>query len=83
MFGKVFETVRSGRFIQFLVQDPDPGSIEMVRDMPGVTEFEDVPVSLEEVYAAVIGKPSDAAPRPPQLVPESANGVAHGEGVRS
>lgn len=83
MFGTVFETVRSGRFIQFLVQNPDPNAVEMVRDMPGVTEFEDVPVSLEEVYAAVIGKPSEAAGHPPRLVSESANGVAHDEGVRS
>ncbi len=83
MFGKVFETVRSGRFIQFLVQDPDPRAIEIVRDMVGVTEFEDVSVSLEEIYAAVIGKPSETVEARPHPIPESANGVAHDKGVRS
>jgi ABC-2 type transport system ATP-binding protein len=76
MLGTVFETHRSGRFVQYLVRDPDPGAIETIRDTAGVTDFEDNPVGLEEVYAAVIGKPADAAParRPDPYV--SANGEA-------
>jgi ABC-2 type transport system ATP-binding protein len=64
MLGTVFETQRSGRFVQFLVRDPDPVALETVRDAAGVTDFEDSPVGLEEVYAAVIGKPADVVPPP-------------------
>jgi ABC-2 type transport system ATP-binding protein len=83
MIGTVFETVRSGRFVQYLVRDPDPAALEAVRDLAGVTDFEDNPVGLEEVYAAVIGKPADVAPprRPDPYV--STNGeVAEEEEVR-
>jgi ABC-2 type transport system ATP-binding protein len=80
MLGRVFETVRSGRFIQFLVQDPGPAALEAIRDAAGVTDFEDNPVSLEEVYAAVIGKPADALPEEHRHEPKaSANGKAREE----
>ena len=59
--GTVHETLRTGRFVQFLVQDPDPAVIEAVRDLPGVTDFEDQPVSLEETYAALMGRPPEVA----------------------
>jgi ABC-2 type transport system ATP-binding protein len=85
MLGRVFETHRTGRYVQFLVQDPDPVALETVRDAPGVSDFEDNPVGLEEVYAAVIGKPSDASPQPYSRSDPfaSSNGeAAEEEGVR-
>ena len=39
-----------------LVQDPDPAAIEALQRTPGVTDFEDVPVTLEEVYAALMAR---------------------------
>jgi ABC-2 type transport system ATP-binding protein len=57
--GTVHEAQRTGRFLQYLVQDPDPGMVEALRDTPGVTEFEDAPVSLEEIYAALMGHRPD------------------------
>src|SRR5262249_27794506 len=60
ILGRVHETERTGRFIQYLVQDPDPSAIEALRDTPGVTDVEDAGVMLEEIYAAVIGRPIDA-----------------------
>ncbi len=84
MLGTVFETHRTGRFVQFLVQDPDPVAVATVRDAPGVSDFEDNPVGLEEVYAAVIGKPADAAPPPrrPDSFAEANGEASEEEGVR-
>jgi ABC-2 type transport system ATP-binding protein len=65
ILGKVHETERTGRFIQYLVQDPDPSATEALRDTPGVTDVEDAAVTLEEIYAAVIGRPTDAEAESP------------------
>ncbi len=61
--GTVLERNGTGRFWQVLVQDPEPGAVATLREAPGVTDFEDAPVTLEEVYAA--------------LMTRSANGTAH------
>jgi ABC-2 type transport system ATP-binding protein len=77
MLGTVFETLRTGRFVQFLVRDPDPEAMDSLRDAAGISDFEDNPVGLEEVYAAVIGKPAESAQSP--RVPDayvSTNGEA-------
>jgi ABC-2 type transport system ATP-binding protein len=83
MLGTVFETHRAGRFVQYLVQDPDPVALAAVRDAPGVTDFEDAPVGLEEVYAAVIGKPADTVPqRRPDSFAATNGEATEEEGVR-
>lgn len=62
--GTVLERNGTGRFWQVLVQDPDPSAVTALRAHPGVSDFEDVPVTLEEVYAALMAR--------------SANGTAPG-----
>ena len=56
VLGTVLERNGTGHFWQALVQDPDPTAIEALQRMPGVTDFEDVPVTLEEVYAALMAR---------------------------
>jgi ABC-2 type transport system ATP-binding protein len=58
--GIVLETVRTGRFVQHLLQDPDPKALAALRETPGVTDLEDEPVGLEEIYAGLMGHPADA-----------------------
>lgn len=62
--GTILERNGTGRFWQVLVQDPDPAAVAALRDRAGITDFEDVPVTLEEVYAALMAR--------------SANGTAGG-----
>jgi ABC-2 type transport system ATP-binding protein len=64
--GKVLETQRTGRFMQVLLQDPDPHQLAALRVTDGVTDMEEQAVSLEEVYAALMPHPAAAA------VPEGA-----------
>jgi ABC-2 type transport system ATP-binding protein len=72
--GTVHETMRTGRFVQYLVQDPDPLMVEGLRDLPGVTDFEDTAVTLEEIYAALMGHrpeaPSKGLPKAAVADPE-------------
>ena len=53
--GTVLERNGTGRFWQALVQDPDPAAVTALQSMPGVSDFEDLPVTLEEVYAGADG----------------------------
>ena len=78
--GKVLETQRTGRFVQYLLEDPDPHQVEQLRDAAGVTDVEDAPVSLEEVYAAVMAHPAAPARGPAAGV---AGDAAVESGVRS
>lgn len=55
--GTVLERNGTGRFWQVLVQDPDPGAIASLRSSSNISDFEDVGVTLEEVYAALMAKP--------------------------
>ncbi|MBA4190459.1 MAG: ABC transporter ATP-binding protein [Planctomycetaceae bacterium] len=57
--GTVLERNGTGRFWQALVQDPDPGAVAALREMAGVTDFEDTPPTLEEVYAALMARPQN------------------------
>jgi ABC-2 type transport system ATP-binding protein len=54
--GTVLERNGTGRFWQVLVQDPDPGAMAALRTSSNVSDFEDTPVTLEEVYAALMAK---------------------------
>jgi len=65
--GTVLERNGTGRFWQALIQDPDPAAVAALQAAPGVTDFEDVPVTLEEVYAALMAR--------------SANGTTAGAGI--
>jgi ABC-2 type transport system ATP-binding protein len=65
--GTVLERNGTGRFWQVLVENPDPQAVESLRTAPGVTDFEDTPVTLEEVYAALMSR--------------SANGTGGGAGA--
>lgn len=56
--GTLLECSATGRFWQVLVRDPNPEAVAALRQRPGVTDFEDLPVSLEEVYAALMAKPA-------------------------
>jgi ABC-2 type transport system ATP-binding protein len=54
--GTVLERNGTGRFWQVMVQDADPAALAALRATEGVSDFEDVPVTLEEVYAALMAR---------------------------
>ncbi|HEV3435987.1 MAG TPA: ABC transporter ATP-binding protein [Gemmata sp.] len=54
--GTVLEQNGTGRFWQVLVQNPEPTAVAALRSNPSVSDFEDVPVTLEEVYAALMAR---------------------------
>jgi ABC-2 type transport system ATP-binding protein len=54
--GTVLEQNGTGRFWQILVQNPEPRAVASLRNLPGVSDFEDLPVSLEELYAALMAR---------------------------
>jgi ABC-2 type transport system ATP-binding protein len=54
--GTVLEQNGTGRFWQVLVQNPEATAVAALRNNPGVSDFEDVPVTLEEVYAALMAR---------------------------
>jgi ABC-2 type transport system ATP-binding protein len=59
--GTVLEKNGTGHFWQVLVRDPDPGAVAALRGRSGVSDFEDAPVSLEEVYAALMARSANGA----------------------
>ncbi len=59
-FGKVLETQRLGRTVQYLMQDADDQSLSELKHSGAVTDFEVGVVSLEEIYANLMAPP-DAA----------------------
>ena len=68
--GTVLERNGTGRFLQLLVQDPDPGAVAALRQRTDITDFEDQAVTLEEVYAGLMAKPgvpSDNGVLPPMV----------------
>jgi ABC-2 type transport system ATP-binding protein len=69
--GTLLERNGTGRFWQVLVQDPDPAAVAVLRSRPGVSDFEDSPVTLEEVYAALMARLPNGTPgdRPPGIIP--------------
>jgi ABC-2 type transport system ATP-binding protein len=60
--GTVLERNGTGRFWQAVIQDPDAGAVAALRARPGVTDFEDATVTLEEVYAALMARSPNAIP---------------------
>ena len=57
--GTLLARSATGRFWQVLVRDPNPGAVAALRNRPDVTDFEDQPVALEELYAALMSKSAD------------------------
>ena len=66
--GKVLQTQRIGKYVQHLVQDPDAEELAVLRDNPLVSDFEETPVSLEDIYAALMARPDERrVPAPVRL----------------
>lgn len=61
LIGTVCEASRVGRSVQYILQDADPAGLAALRDDPAVSDYEDGPVGLEDVYAALT-RPADHAP---------------------
>ena len=73
--GVVLDTQRTGRFVQYLLRDPNPLAIQGLRDTPGVSDVEEQPVGLEDIYAALMVEHAPPA--------ADRNGAAEREGVRA
>ncbi|MBP3955082.1 ABC transporter ATP-binding protein [Gemmata sp. G18] len=54
--GTVLERYGTGHYWQVLVKDPNPEAVAALRRRTDVSDFEDVSVSLEEVYAALMAR---------------------------
>jgi ABC-2 type transport system ATP-binding protein len=52
--GMVLSRNGSGRFWQVVVQEPDPQAVAALQAQPGISDFEDTPVPLEEIYALLM-----------------------------
>jgi ABC-2 type transport system ATP-binding protein len=57
--GEVVEKRGTGRSVQAVLKDVDRIGLDGLRDSPGVTDFEETRLNLEELYDAVMGKSSD------------------------
>jgi ABC-2 type transport system ATP-binding protein len=62
--GTVLERNGTGHFWQVLVQEPVPAAVEALRSTPGVTDFEDSPVTLEEAYTAFMTRSTNGPAKP-------------------
>jgi ABC-2 type transport system ATP-binding protein len=57
--GRVLKRNGTGRLWQAVLRDPDRAAIERLRNEPGVRDVEELPLSLEEAYAALLaGQPA-------------------------
>ena len=80
VLGRVHDVQRTGRSVQYLIEDLNAHQFAQLRDTAGVVDVEDEAVSLEEVYAAVMARP-DTAPTP--TVNGRVSAAAVESGVRS
>jgi len=53
--GKVLQRNGSGKLWQAIIQDPNRQAIESLRELDGISDFEETSLSLEEVYTALMG----------------------------
>jgi ABC-2 type transport system ATP-binding protein len=53
--GTVLQEQRVGGKWQAILREPIRGNLEMLRRAPGIYDFEETPLSLEEVYCALLG----------------------------
>ncbi len=56
--GTILERYGTGHYWQVLVRDPNPDAVAALSRRGDVSDFEDVAVSLEEVYAGLMAKSS-------------------------
>jgi ABC-2 type transport system ATP-binding protein len=56
--GTILEKNGTGHFWQVLVRDPNPEAIAALKQRPDLSDVEDVAVSLEEVYAGLMARPT-------------------------
>jgi hypothetical protein len=42
---------------QAILRDPDRDALDSLRGAPGIVGYEETPLSLEEVYCALLGRP--------------------------
>jgi ABC-2 type transport system ATP-binding protein len=54
--GTVLQRNGSGKQWQAVIQDPNRQAVEALRLSEGISEFEEAPLPLEEVYAVLIGR---------------------------
>ena len=64
--GTVLQRNGSGRQWEVVARDCDPAAVAALRDSPNVTDFEEAPLSLEEIYTVLMAR----AARPRQGRPE-------------
>jgi ABC-2 type transport system ATP-binding protein len=58
--GQVLERNGAGRLWQAVLRDPDRAAIDRLKSEPGISDVEEVPLSLEEAYAALLaGRPAE------------------------
>jgi ABC-2 type transport system ATP-binding protein len=62
--GHVLDEERSGRQWQAVLLDADPTALEGLAHREGVSDYEEAPMSLEEMYTAVLGGYRGGPPRP-------------------
>jgi ABC-2 type transport system ATP-binding protein len=70
--GEVLEELESGRQWQAVVQDPDRAALDELSHREGVFDLEETPLSLEDMYTALLARfhrpgqgPGDGNGRPP------------------
>jgi ABC-2 type transport system ATP-binding protein len=54
--GAVLQEQRVGGKWQVILRGPDRGALDQLRKAPGVFDYEESPLSLEEVYCALLGR---------------------------
>ena len=66
VLGTVLERSGAGRFQQLLIRDPRSEAIDALRISPNVYDVEETPMSLEEIYTALLSRPGKSI-RPSEL----------------
>jgi ABC-2 type transport system ATP-binding protein len=54
--GTVLEEEASGRQWQAVLQDPQPAAVQQLRQRQGIADLEEVPLTLEEMYTALLAR---------------------------
>jgi hypothetical protein len=54
--GRVLQEQRIGGRWQVILREPDRKALDRLRASPGILDYEETPLSLEEVYCALLGR---------------------------
>lgn len=54
--GTILQRMKVGKFTSLLIQDPDADGLAILASSPGVSDFEEAAVNLEDVYAALMAR---------------------------